>query len=360
MAADPRRSWDLFCRRVDNFGDVGVSWRLAAGLASRGHRVRLWVDDPSPLRFMAPAGAAGVEVLDWPAEFGGLAGHGPGDVVIETFGCELPACVVEAMTARQPAPVWLNLEYLSAEDYAERSHGLPSPQPSGLAKWFFFPGFSPGTGGLLREPGLLEQRAAFDREAWLAGRGIARRADERVVLLFGYAHAQLASLIHSLGDRPTLLLLAQGPARQQVEAMAGQLPARLRCTGLPWLTQAEFDRALWCADLNLVRGEDSLVRAIWAGAPLVWQLYPQEPEVLERKLAAWLGRLCAGTPSPALHDRLQALHRRYNGLDGSGLDAHLVWPDESSWRAQMLRWRASLAALPDLVTQLERFVNGKS
>jgi hypothetical protein len=57
-----RRTWDIFCRLVDNLGDVGVSWRLAADLAQRGEQVRLWLDEASPLRFMAPSGHPGVEV----------------------------------------------------------------------------------------------------------------------------------------------------------------------------------------------------------------------------------------------------------------------------------------------------------
>ncbi|WP_157072023.1 elongation factor P maturation arginine rhamnosyltransferase EarP, partial [Cupriavidus sp. HPC(L)] len=40
------RSWDIFCTVIDNFGDIGVCWRLARQLAQEhGHAVRLWVDD---------------------------------------------------------------------------------------------------------------------------------------------------------------------------------------------------------------------------------------------------------------------------------------------------------------------------
>ena len=40
--------WDLFCRALDNYGDIGVGWRLAADLGARGEAVRLWLDDPAP------------------------------------------------------------------------------------------------------------------------------------------------------------------------------------------------------------------------------------------------------------------------------------------------------------------------
>jgi len=60
--------WDLFCRVIDNFGDIGVCWRLAADLAGRGEAVRLWTDDAGALAWMAPQGAPGVQVCAWPAD----------------------------------------------------------------------------------------------------------------------------------------------------------------------------------------------------------------------------------------------------------------------------------------------------
>ena len=75
--------------------------------------------------------------------------------------------------------MWINLEYLSAEAYVERSHGLPSPQlsgpDSGLDEWFFYPGFAPRTGGLLREPGLMQRRALRRDELAAAAQGWRRR-----------------------------------------------------------------------------------------------------------------------------------------------------------------------------------------
>jgi len=116
--------WDLFCRVIDNHGDLGVCWRLACDLATRGDEVRLVVDDATALAWMAPDGAPRVQVLPWTEQ-------GPdtvADAVVEAFGCDPPADYVQRMPAR--APVWINLEYLSAESYVERSHGLPSPQPA--------------------------------------------------------------------------------------------------------------------------------------------------------------------------------------------------------------------------------------
>lgn len=329
----PALLWDVYCRVIDNLGDAGVCWRLAADLAARGQRVRLVIDDATPLAFMAPGGAGGVEVMAWPGP------AAPGDVVIEAFGCDPPPATVAAMVQRRPAPVWLNLEYLSAEPYVERSHGLPSPQRNGLTKWFLYPGFTPRTGGLLREPGLPERRAAFDREAWLRAQDIERRPGERVVLLFCYDNPALPALLQDLAAQPTLLLLTPGKAQQQVQAA----PAGMRLHRLPWLSQGDFDHLLWSADLNFVRGEDSLVRALWAGAPFVWQAYPQQDGAhaakVEALLAAW-----------AAPDAVAALWRAWNGLQP-------LWPGlPAPWAAEARAWRQALQAQPDLVTQVLAFV----
>ena len=86
--------WDIFCKVIDNHGDIGVCWRLSSQLALRGEKVRLWVDDASALRWMAPGGQAGVEVLRWTA---GTAAPEPGEVVVEAFGCTLDDAFVTAI-----------------------------------------------------------------------------------------------------------------------------------------------------------------------------------------------------------------------------------------------------------------------
>lgn len=342
-ATAPGAAWDIWCRVIDNHGDVGVCWRLAGELAARGLRVRLYVDDPAALAWMAPAGHSGIEVRPWPAAD---ALPAAGAVVIEAFGCDPPAGVVAAMSCRPQPPLWLNLEYLSAETYVERSHGLPSPQRGGLTKWFFYPGFTPRTGGLLREAGLLRRRTGFDGNAWLAARGWARRPGERVLSLFCYAHAPVSALLKGLAGQPSLLLATPGHA-QALLAMAGALPAGVRVQPLPWLTQPDYDQLLWSCDLNFVRGEDSLVRAIWAGAPFVWHIYPQQDGAHAPKLQALLAAL--QTPADAT-----AFIWAWNGLGAAPGLTDL--PQHRAWAAACRRWQAELLLQPDLATQLLAFV----
>ena len=331
--------WDLFCRVVDNHGDVGVCWRLASQLGRRGQQVRLILDDRSALAWMAPEGAGGVEVCDWPGP------ATPGDVVIEAFGCDLPPAFVQAMAEAPVAPVWINLEYLSAEPYVERSHTLPSPQRLGPCKWFFYPGFTPRTGGLLREPGLMEQQQRFLRDPWLRSLGIERRPNERVVSLFCYENAALPALLQDLAREPTLLLLTPGHAQNQVQTTL----SGVRTHALPWLSHNDYDHLLWSCDLNLVRGEDSLVRAIWAGSPFVWQAYPQHDGAHLAKLQALLAQ--AQLPAAAA-----ATFAAWNRAGPA------AWPPltlNAAWQEAAHAWRARLLDQIDLASQLQAFVATK-
>lgn len=376
--------WDIFCRVIDNFGDIGICWRLAADLAARGHRVRLWADDASALAWMAPGGCEGVQVLHWttPLAPGGLEAldDHPGDVLIEAFGCDIApefiAASARIFCRSGQKPVWINLEYLSAEAYAERNHALPSTlsvaqggPAAGWTKWFFYPGFTLMSGGLLREPGLAQRQAAFDRAAWLAALGISPQG-ETLVSLFCYEPPALPGLLRELADtgingQPVRLLVAAGRAQRAVSsaafAMGLEAPKNsnekglygskyggplLSISYLPLLTQADFDHLLWACDLNFVRGEDSVVRALWAGKPLVWQIYPQGDGVHHAKLDAFLDML--GAPPS-----LRAFHQSWNA-DTPTPAAGLA--DLPAWQKTADDTRARLVAQDDLTTRLLQFV----
>lgn len=351
--------WELFCHVIDNLGDVGVCWRLASDLAARGEAVTLAIDDPAPLRWLAPAGASGVDVRRWSE----IAQRHPPDVVIEAFGCNPPRAYLEQLAAHERRPCWINLEYLSAEGFVERAHGLPSPQhvgsPRAWIKHFFYPGFSQRTGGLLREPGLLQRRAAFRRDEWLQVQGWARRPDAQVVVLFSYANAAIAALVERLASEPTLLLVPQGPAQDIVCGLLGPAMTRgaMHAIALPWVSQAEFDHLLWCADLNFVRGEDSLVRALWAGAPFVWQIYAQADGAHLRKLQALLDAWLGDAPD-AVSAAIRRLFDAWNTGNSAPVPA-LQWPSLDSWAARVRTWRERLAGQDDLTSQLLRFVAQK-
>jgi uncharacterized repeat protein (TIGR03837 family) len=315
-----------------------------------------------------------VQVLPWtqPLDARLLASLPPADVWVEAFGCQIAPEFI-AFGARQESaggsnhskrPVWINLEYLSAEPYVERLHGLPSPvlhgPASGWTKWFFYPGFTPATGGLLREDDLDARQASFDRRAWLARQGIDWQG-ERLVSLFCYEPPALAAWIARLRQAagPTRLLVTAGRAAQAVQrVLEDEKPLRrtsnereqLSISYLPYLSQSAYDELLWACDLNFVRGEDSLVRALWAGQPFVWHIYPQpEDDAHHAKLHAFLDWLRA----PA---SLRAFHLGWNGI-GTG---DLPDADLPAWRDSVRAARQRLRAQAELCAQLIRFVAQKT
>ena len=318
-----KASWDIFCSVVDNYGDIGVTWRLARQLVAEHQQgVRLWVDDMRafvPLCPEADAGASrqwqqGVEVCQWPAQWSATE---VADVVVEAFACKLPEGYLQAMKAREKPALWINLEYLSAEDWVSGCHGLPSMRPDGLKRMFFFPGFTPDTGGLLREADLLQRRHAFEqdpqaKQAFLQGLGVHAHSNARLISLFAYENTGLASWLDAMaaGTGPTHLLVPQGRIMGDLLHWLGieQLPlgtveqrGALTVQALPFVRQEDYDHLLWSCDFNAVRGEDSFVRAQWAGRPLLWHIYEQEEDAHWVKLNAFLDLYVKGlSPQAAL------------------------------------------------------------
>ena len=374
------RTWDIFCTVVDNYGDIGVCWRLARQLAAeRGLEVRLWVDDLASFAKICTdvvpgrnsQRSHGVEVRWWREPFPAVR---PADVVVEAFACNPPASYVEAMAARAPKPAWINLEYLSAENWVQGCHALPSPHPSfPLVKHFFFPGFVASTGGLLAEPGLAQARDRFQRSAAEQARfwehlGVpAPRAGELQVSLFCYPHDGVAALLGAwaAGRSPVRCLVPEGTATAALSAFFGTEHlgpgATLRKASLevgifPFLDQDGYDRLLWACDLNLVRGEDSFVRGQWAARPLLWQIYPQKEEAHRLKLDAFLELYCQGLPVDAAA-ALALLWRAWNHGDGAAIELAWTgfWEHRLELRTHAERWAGQLARSGNLANNLAQF-----
>jgi len=376
----PSLRWDIYCRVVDNFGDAGVSWRLARQLVrEHGLAVTLWIDDVASLARIIPLldpgrsdqAAGGVRIrrlTDDGAPDGVVA-----DVVIEAFGCGLPERHVTAMAEARRPPVWVVLEYLSAEPWIDASHGLPSPHPRlPLTRWFWFPGFTPKTGGVLREAGLLATRDAFRRDAraragvWHAT-GYWPEPEALYVSLFCYANPALPALLDAWadGDEPVACIVPEGVAGSELDRWTGgAVPhrgtpfkrGRLTIAVAPFVDQDAFDRRLWAADLNFVRGEDSFVRAQWAGQPYVWHLYPQADDVHLTKMDAFLTRL-EGTLPEGTRIGQRAFWYAWN--IGAPEATAVAWP---AYRAMMpsitvlvRAWARAMARQTDLAEGLVRF-----
>lgn len=335
---------------VDNYGDAGVCWRLARQLADEfAVAVRLVIDDAAPLQLLAPSATAALDRVTIHNWLQGAALQ-PADCVIEAFACELPPAYVDAMARMPRRPVWINLEYLSAESWVAEHHLLPSPHPRlPLSKYFFFPGFAENTGGLIREK-------------W-AGKRVGppgHAADPLKVFLFSYPNGALSGLLETWRTLapPLQLTVADGPvgaaamAWRTTSDAARSLPISIQ----PFCPQREFDSLLSRHDVLFVRGEDSFVRAQWAAKPFIWHIYPQQDGTHWQKLNAFLDHYCQGlTPDAARV--LRSLWTAWNGEDGVAMGP--VWREFAGHLPQYRRharaWADQLLKMPDLATKLVTF-----
>lgn len=333
------QTWDLFCKVVDNFGDIGVSWRLAHQLAAEhGIYIRLWVDDLALAQQFAGAGHAHIQLQHW-AENTDFSEAVP--VVIETFSCGLPEAYQQQM--RKQASLWVNVDYLSAERWVESFHAQPSPQANGLLRHFFYPGFTSGTGGLLREASL----PALQAQARWSDLGLTAAPGRLTLSLFCYAHAPLAALVDSLQASavPVRVFVPHTVAPLLAKALdtpvlqVGDRLQRQQCEFLviPFLSQTDYDRLLCLCDLNFVRGEDSWIRALWAGKPMIWLPYQQSEDAHLLKLNAFMAHYLLAADA---------------GLSDVIHNAMLAWA-QGAWQAQ--HWQALLTALPQFALHASAF-----
>ncbi len=307
------KHWDIFCKIVDNYGDIGVCWRLAKQLQNEyGVSIRLFVSDLIVARDIlvrisdeAVQEYQGVTIVRWDED---TEYHVAAGIVLETFACGLPDAYLAKI---KPETTWVNVDHLSAEAWVPEFHGLNGQhQETNFTRHFFFPGFETETGGLLREEGLAPQRDVFQHsenlqyEFWQSF-DIKLAEDDLKISLFSYKETPINVLLDTLAksDRnisifmpfndclPQRLLgndnLAVGDC-----LTAGNLTVHI----LPFLTLEDYDRLLWSCDVNFVRGEESWVRAIWAGKPFVWQPYLQVDHAHLVKLNAFLKTYYADFP----------------------------------------------------------------
>ena len=316
---------------------------------------------------------ADVDIRHWAGDFHGII---PADIVVEAFACHLPDLYVEAMARREAKPVWINLDYLSAEAWVSGCHALPSPHPRlPLTKYFFFPGFDETTGGLLRETGLNERREKFlasreNQAAFWDRLGQEPPATGTLrISLFAYENRALPSLLEALAENSTPICCLVPITRTQsaIEAFLGHTvkagdvvhrgPLEIRL--LPFVAQDEYDRLLWSCDLDFVRGEDSFVRVQWAAAPMLWHIYPQSDDAHRVKLDAFLDRYCADAPAD-LAELLRAGFLAWNGFGDFSSPLIRAWLSRlPEIRQHAVNWEKYLSKQQDLCTSLVRFCKSK-
>jgi uncharacterized repeat protein (TIGR03837 family) len=293
MSQTKAKRWDVFCRIVDNFGDIGVCWRLCQQLAHEHHLlVRLFIDDLAIASNIIPTLNSElksqvinqVEILTWQS----ANIIQPAGVALETFSCKLPADYLAAM---QGISTWVNLEYLSAEPWVAEFHARSSNNTK-PARHFFFPGFTEATGGLIREVDVFQKNQLTTNKYQLETVSLK-------VSLFCYPHASIPDLLNAMAESnqrvdcyvPASSILPHIAEFFNLDAVeAGFILSKknLNVHIIPFLSQADYDQLLASCDINFVRGEDSWIRAIWAGKPFIWQPYLQTENTHVTKMNAFL------------------------------------------------------------------------
>ncbi|MBK0396832.1 elongation factor P maturation arginine rhamnosyltransferase EarP [Kingella bonacorsii] len=383
--AKPFTCW-LFCTVIDNFGDIGVSWRLAQALRQRlGWQVHLWLDNLAALQAIAPDAPAvlpcvhqGIRLHAWQeAQHADLDNAPAPDLVMETFACALPPNVHAIIQTHRP--VWLNWEYLSAEDWAIRTHTMPSLQANGCEKYFWQMGFVPESGGLLREADYVEQMDAFKQRQPENTPSLKTAALH--IFAFGYASDVWQKWVAALAEqeREIVLHCAGKPLQTSLSAwgnVSGSLktansndtpPARtlgsLKIINQNFVPQAQFDRALWAADVLIVRGEDSFVRAQLAGKPFFWHIYPQAQAAhLDKLNAFWRTHHQHAAPTAAVQHAHQALSNDLNGAaDLTSAQRRQHWrtllAHLADWQRSARAWQQYLLSQNDAVSRLRDWLH---
>jgi len=327
-------SIDIFCHCVDNFGDAGVACRFARELkaAREGWRVRVFIDNMDTAHAIDsgidPALAVqereSVTYVNSAAlDRAAADALGVADVMVEAFACYIPEPLLERAYDR--SKLIINLEYLSAEDWVEGYHLKESLLGRGsVRKFFFMPGFREGTGGIIVNSRLQRVRdsGALDRRAVLNGLlnpyGISAKPEgggQLVGTVFTYERGfdALIADIDATG-REAILIVFGDKSRRGMAAALGRAgvdagPPRRLCrynniTLLfhPFIPQDDYDALLCCADFNVVRGEDSLARAVLSGKPFIWNAYIQDEKYQLVKVEALL----------------ETMRPFYGGVDGGG------------------------------------------
>ena len=379
----------IYCTVIDNFGDVGVCWRLARQLAEEYQlEVTLWVDDLVSFAKLAPhldpqlhlQKLDKVTVSLWHPDVDPTP-QAPLDLIIEGFGCRLPDQVLAIMVNQAQnghAPLWINLEYLSAEPWINDCHAMQSTHPfAGLIQYFWFPGFTSESGGLLREADLIQRRIRYQADTQAQIEFWARlgiydpEKFQRHISLFAYENPQITPLLNSLtiAPEPMLLLVPHSKALTMVEQWA-QRPlvvgdryqhGNLTIVVLPFLSHDDYDHLLWSCDLNIVRGEDSLVRAHWAAKPLLWHIYPQSEDAHLTKLDAYLELAQQdNTASSSWQDAMQRWNTPTLKPDSDPVHAwSTLLSDLPHWAENTSSWQSQLACQTDLTQRLMAFIAQK-
>lgn len=289
----------VLCKVVDNFGDVGVVWRLCRELLKKDStlKINLIIDDLKAFSCIwseVEVGkefqiVCGINVYDWNnydycySEF--LQNDGEKlQIILECFQCGRPEWMEKILfeDKLQRTVQIIMIDYLTAEKYAEDFHCLQSLTRSAkVQKVNFMPGFTEKTGGLIIG------------DEW---KNLPERKVDGSVLIFTYERnwkPLVRGILESQVAVRNGVKVAQGRGMQSFvdawnEENAQSVIHNAKLEVLNYLSQNEWDKMMRNCSVLFIRGEESMSRACLSGIPFVWHAYPQSDEYQLVKVNALL------------------------------------------------------------------------
>jgi uncharacterized repeat protein (TIGR03837 family) len=344
---------DIFCHVVDNFGDVGVVIRFAKEF-KRSHpqcRLRVFIDDLTALQHIFPSadpGAfcqehAGITYIDSRSlTEASLQTLGTAEVLIEAFACYIPEIVLDAASKKRTYII--NLEHLSAEKWVEGYHLKESLLGRGeLRKYFFMPGFTRDTGGVIVDSDvensrqhLQENRLACLHELLRPFGTFTNNMEEAIFATIFTYDQRFDGFLETLAGipKPLFCMVFDRKSREAMKAAlenknAEQASGSVYRLGTvtiafpPFLAQSEFDKLLCLCDLNMVRGEDTFARAILSEKPFIWHAYKQDDNYQLVKVKAFLQAFRPYFDDEQAYASYHDLHMQFNDSCGGPVTREL-------------------------------------
>jgi len=339
-------SIDIFCHVIDNFGDAGVVYRFAKEFKKMNPQcnTRMFIDNLNTLHSIVPQ----IDVSEPVQHFekitfidsSSLSSHdveklGVADILVEAFACEIPEPVMDVAVFK--SKLIINLEYLSAEDWVEGYHLKESLLNKGTAKKFFFmPGLTTSTGGVILNSTVSKNReklqtARFSVLENLLEKHIGSSLGDEKSSLFGTVFSYERGFDNFLKnlteiDKNVYLMIFGQKSHDSIRASLERSGINTSNTSyvqyknlhivfLPFLSQQSYDSLLCCCDFNLVRGEDSLVRAICSAKPFLWNAYIQENRYQRVKVDAFLENFRQYFDDSEVFIRYKDLMEKYNDAE---------------------------------------------
>ncbi len=311
-------SIDIFCHVIDNFGDAGVVYRFAKEFKKMNPNcnTRVFIDNLETLHSIVPQiDVLPVQHFEEISFIGSSALSsqdveklGVADILVEVFACEIPQPVMDAAAFK--SKLIINLEYLSAEDWVEGYHLRESLLNKGTAKKFFFmPGLTTSTGGVIINTTVAKNREKLQTKRLsvlkrLLAKQIGSFPGDQENSLFGTVFSYERGFDYFIEnlteiDKNVYLMIFGHKSHSSIRASLNRAGINadncsyiqyknLHIVFFPFLSQQSYDSLLCCCDFNLVRGEDSLVRAICAAKPFLWNAYLQDNRYQRVKVDAFL------------------------------------------------------------------------